>query len=198
MKNYQDEFDVETIMYSILGTMIRYKDDNIAFTETLINQMSPANGETVCRAIELAMSLEYIEQEWPNEWRPTPEGIKAYDVATLRTEFISDAEDRFRYEALTGCNDLGKQSTIERAALPSKGFLYRQNREAQKYAHNIDEKRRVIQFMAATGETYDTVMEGLASGRIGICREGGIPHWGKFHRKGNGYRSVCARCRGRK
>lgn len=192
MKNRQREFMVETTMYSMLGVMTRHRDD-INFTLPILNQILMSDGSVISDAVTMAIKEGYIDVA-NDRITTTEEGIDAYETATYRNAIVSDAETEFRNEVLTGTTYDGKQTIIDRAALPGKSFSRDNGRIENNSIHGIEERRRLEQFVAATGETLDSVREGLESGRIGVCRNGGRPHFGKFHKNGRVYRTICARC----
>lgn len=195
MKNKQREFLVETTMYSMLGVMTRHRDD-IDFTLPVLNQIIIADGGVISDAVTMAINEGYIDVA-NGRITTTEEGIDAYETATYRNAIVSDAETEFRNEVLTGTTYDGKQTDIERAALPGKSFVRNNCSVENGSIHGIEDRRRLDQFIAATGETHESVLDGLESGRIGVCRNGGRPHFGKFHKDHGNYRTICSKCRPR-
>ena len=193
MENKQREITVEQVMYSLLGTMYRHRDD-VLFNQKILCTISPAEEGVVIDAVTMGLREGYIDLDRRN-YRVTDEGIDAYERATIQSSIVSDAETQFRDEVLSGTTQHGKQTPIERAALPSGGFVRETNRIANNAASLADANRVFEQFLAATGEDFDSVREGMNSGRIGVCRSGGIPHWGKFRSNGHGgFVTTCTRC----
>lgn len=193
MKNKQREITVEQVLYSLIGVMIRHSND-INFDTSTLCEICKYGNDIVIDATTLGLRYEYLTIEKGN-YSVTDQGNNAYEKATTQPSIISDAEAQFRDEVLTGITPYGKQTDIDRAALPRLGFVRDENKVQYNAAIRVDEQMVFEQFLAATGETLDTVREGLESGRIGVCKADGIPHWGKFDKAGDGYRPVCKRCR---
>lgn len=196
MKNKQREFNVETVMYSLLGTLLRHKDDGTNFTTEILNLICPADEDLILDAIMLATKNGYMTVE--NERRfITDEGIDAYETAIGRTSFVSSAESAFREEVLSGTTSDGKETPITRAALPSPGFTKGPNRVERRAVNDCDDMAGFEQFLQKNGETEESAIDGLTTGRLGLCYNGRT-HWGEFHRDGSGYRTVCKVCRRKK
>jgi len=139
----------------------------------------------VIEALKLGCKYGFIES-CGDVYQITEDGHFAHE-AIVRPE----SDYKWRKEVTTGTDDSGHETKIEKAALP-KNIKKTSNNYADACNDAID---IIDQLKKITGETVESIRDGMADGRIGVCKYGGKSHWGKFHKNGNGYRNICIRCR---
>lgn len=178
---------VEQVMYKIIGQL----HFTGLFTTDGIDSVIVS--EAIGKGFELEYLISSDEDDIP--FMVSQDGIDSYIDAISRTSFLCGADTEFRREALSGVDFRGKKSEIKNAALPSHEKRYDTDRD-RVMVSIVDEFKELEKFAKITGETESTLREGMESGRIGVCRHGGRPHWGKFHSDGKnrGFRTVCTNC----
>ncbi len=92
-------------------------------------------------------------------------------------------------EVLSGMDSRGRQTKIDRAALPSPG---REQSTSESADEIIGREQTWDRMARALGLSRGAFDDGVSEGRIRACKGG---HVGIFDRNGKGWRSLCRKCR---
>ncbi|MCP4677704.1 MAG: hypothetical protein GY854_19745 [Deltaproteobacteria bacterium] len=143
---------------------------------------------------ELATLGQMVGDGWVERgrgcWLLTTAGDAEWADARSNPTF-RDSPD-FVFEALTGCTSDGKQSSIQRAALPT-----RKPYRAPKAEENTDKTRWIEQLAKRIGCSNYECVDWLNTGQIQECPQ--CKRLARFSRRsdGEGWRSSCRMCRAR-
>jgi hypothetical protein len=182
------ELEVEKAMYSMLQILFLGYELN----SNNIGHALDAEENTAFGAVTRGLQCGFISLVRHHKYTLTEDGTREYLQALLDPRLKLDTT-AFRNEVLTGMTRNGLETEIDNAVLPNNSAPVDEKKDSD-IVNAIDLIMELSRFSDANNETRESIVEGINSGRVGVCNKG-KPHFGIFHKKGNGYRNVCRECR---
>jgi len=194
----QNNIRLEQTAMKILGVLIQH-DNMIMWTSGLLSTHLREDEMIVSDAILLLRSRGCASVVAGNV-SITEEGREHYEIESKNSTLdTGKSELDFRWEALTGTDLRGKQSKIDRAALPAPKYVRNRNAEEDAVIESCSNVERIERISAQFGLEIEDTVSKLETGEIHWCHGfEGSGHWGIFGRhnvSGHTWKHICKKCR---
>lgn len=191
----QNNIHLEQTAMKILGVLIQH-DNMIMWTSGLLATHLREDEMIVSDAILLLRGRSCATVVAGNV-SITEEGRELYEIES-KNSTLDTSELDFRWEALTGTDLRGKQSKIDRAALPAPKYVRNRNAEEDAAVEACSNVERIELIAKKLGLELEETVSKLETGEIHWCRgRDGAGHWGVFlrHRApGHTWQHICKKC----
>lgn len=180
------------------GDIVFRDDSGIKCTFSAIDSHFKKLGAIrVTRALLRLMSDGWV-QRIGNQYIATPIGRDEHRIDCINSKINNgSAAIQFRNEALTNCDNRGKQSNLDRAALPSNQKISRsRNSEESRQVKRCSDSEHINKIANDNNVIAVDVIEMLISGEIRECRKCGIMkrHHAANGKNGKRWQSKCIEC----
>jgi len=201
----QNRIDLYQNTMRVMALMVQHQSrtdistfvDGMRWTaETIGTQIPDINKTKIKAALKWLVDNLFIEKRG-EEWFVKPEGIDAFREEMTTTSIATGSIiQAFRDEALTGCDDRGKQSSLSKVALPEIGHHHgNANKPENKMIRHCLIMDKIRKLAIKYGQTIDKTTSEIVEGVIHQCNQCG--QYKRHHKDNskNGWQSACIDCR---